>query len=48
MFFIGIPFFFWTHTTFIMKAKIAGKEKLPKLSAKLNHDVENSHWTQTR
>jgi len=26
-FFVGILFLFWTHTTFIMKAKIAGKEK---------------------
>jgi len=40
MFFIGILFFLWSHTTFIMKTKIAGKEKLPKLSAKLNQDVE--------
>jgi len=31
-----------------MKAKIAGKEKLPKLSSKLNYDIENSHWTERR
>jgi len=41
--FVGILSLHWTHTTFIMKAKIAGKEKLPELSAKLNQDLENSH-----